>query len=255
MRQKNNPGCYRLTTYTDIVTLHWAVANIFPPTVFTKGRCSMEKRLILHDWNGCLIDDAPHRYEFGVCAIFDHYKKPRPTSEQYNTEITSDWIQFYYNHGIPRGASVEQDKHDLDAIMNEHLLHAPIPPLFPETREFLDALAAQPHVTQILVSALNSHQFRRQYHAHGLSQYFTEVHAEIDKKSALFTKLLKQYSVLPEEAIGVTDSMSDVAQLAACGIDSIIVPRGYCKPNAAMFPRMRIAEDLLHALRIILRKE
>lgn len=210
-----------------------------------------ERRLILHDWNGCLINDAPHRYEFGVCAIFDHYGLPRPTSEQYNTEITSNWIQFYYNHGIPRGTSEAQDKIDLDNIMNENLARAPIPPLFPETCEFLDALAAQPHCTQVLVSALNTREFRRQYHFHGLSQYFAEVHAEVADKAALFRQLLKQFNTLPEEAIGVTDSMSDVKALHACDIDSIIIPRGYSKPNAATFPTMRIAEDLLHALAII----
>jgi beta-phosphoglucomutase-like phosphatase (HAD superfamily) len=210
-----------------------------------------ELRSVFGDWNGCYIDDAPHRYEFGVCAIFDEYGLPRPTSEQYNSEITSDWIEFYYHHGIPRGASKEADQKKLNDIMNAHLATAPIPPLFPETCEFLDAIAAIPNCKHALVSALNQKEFTRQFGAHGLLPYFAEVHAEILDKTALFRELLKRFNTFPEEAIGITDTMSDVRALDACGVASIIIPRGYSKPNAAKFPRMRIAEDLHHALRII----
>lgn len=213
----------------------------------------LPRRLIIHDWNGCLIDDAEHRYLYGVCAIFEEYGIQAPTREQYKGEITSDWIKFYYKHGIPRSEyGVEHDKQALDTIMNDHLSRAPIPPLFPETRGFLDTLAMQQHCKQVLVSALNTHEFHRQYHFHRLSHYFTETHAEILDKAPLFDEIRRRLNALPEETIGVTDTMSDVKALTAAGIDSIIVPRGHCKPNAAMFPTMRIAEDLNEALAIIL---
>lgn len=29
----------------------------------------MATKLVIHDWNGCLLDDVPHRFEHGPCAI------------------------------------------------------------------------------------------------------------------------------------------------------------------------------------------
>ena len=209
-------------------------------------------RLVLHDWNGCLLDDVPHRFEHGPCAIFRHFGLPLPTLEDYSHNISSDFMVWYYARGIPNSGDKKADGDMLNAIMRSNMATAEIPPLFPETKLFLDSLH-ELGVTQTLVSAMEENEFHRQLDHHHLRGHFAQVHGGIRGKAPIFRKLLGAFQVKPEEAIGVTDMMSDARELHEVGVKPIIVPRGYITPDPTSVPTLMVARDLHEALAYIVR--
>lgn len=207
-------------------------------------------RLVLHDWNGSLLDDVQHRFEHGVCAIFRHYGLPIPTLEDYCRTTTSDFMRFYYDRGIPSSGDKEHDGAVLDAIMVSNMAKAPVPPLFPDTRVFLDALRRR-GITQALVSSLIEEEFRRQVGHHRLAPYFHDLRGGIRRKAPVFQELLTKHGIHPSEAVGVTDMMSDARELAEVGVTPIILPRGYIVPDVKEVPTLLVAEDFAEALSFI----
>lgn len=211
------------------------------------------KLVALHDWNGCLIDDVKQRYMNSVVPIFTHYKLPVPTLSDYTHNITSDFMRYYYDCGVPNSGDPKADGAALNAIMVASMATAEMPPLFPETREFLDDLR-QRNARQLLVSSLVQTEFDRQVNHHGVRAFFDEAHGGTRKKHPLFTELLTKYDVTPDQAIGFTDMMSDVEELNAAGVTAILIPRGHIDPhfedaNGKRYD-MYVASDLNHALAI-----
>lgn len=207
--------------------------------------------MVLEDWNGCLLDDVPHRFEHGPCAIFRHYGLPKPTLEDYCQHITSDFMLWYYARGVPNSGDKKKDGDTLNAIMKANMATADIPPLFPETRSFLQAVWSASMV-QTLTSAMEETEFRRQFEHHKLGRFFREIQGGVRGKAPVFLKLLELYGVSPDHAVGVTDTMSDAKELAAVGVRPIIIPRGYSVPDMVAVPTLIIAKDLNEALTHIL---
>lgn len=208
----------------------------------------MEKiRLAILDWNGCLLDDVPHRFEHGPKAIFKHFGLPEPSLEDYCQHITSDFMKYYYERGIPNSGDKKKDGDVLNAIMTDNMAKATMPPLFPETETFLSALR-EGGVLQVLVSAMEEREFKRQVSHHDLGSYFKEMHGGIRGKAAVFNELLMKYATAPVEAIGVTDTMSDARELFTVGVKPIIIPRGYSVPDTSAVPTLIMANDLNEAL-------
>ncbi len=58
-------------------------------------------RFVVLDNNGTMYDDVYVAYG-SVCEIFDSFALPSPSLVQYRREITADFMQFYWNHGISR---------------------------------------------------------------------------------------------------------------------------------------------------------
>lgn len=208
-------------------------------------------RLIFNDWNGCLLDDVPHRFEHGPKAIFKHFGLPAPTLEDYCQHITSDFMEYYYTRGIPNSGDKKRDGDTLNLIMTDNMAEAPIPPLFPETKTFLSALR-EGGVLQTLVSAMEEKEFERQVHHHNLEFFFSEMRGGIRGKAIIFRELLTKYGIAPNEAIGVTDTMSDARELSTVGVKPIIIPRGYSTPDTEKVPSLVIVNNLNEALTHIL---
>ncbi len=211
----------------------------------------MGKKFVLHDWNGCLLNDVPHRFKHGPVAIFRHYGLPDPDLMDYCQNISADFMEWYYSRGIPSTGDKKRDGDTLNAIMKARMAKAPIPPLFPETKTFLSSLE-DAGLGQVLVSALAESEFRRQLEHHELEHRFLETHGGIRAKAKVFKEILDRHGIDPEDAIGVTDAMSDVRELAECGVQAILTPRGYSVPDLATYPDLIVAHDLMEAMRHIL---
>ena len=204
-------------------------------------------RMVINDWNGCMLNDVPHRFEHGPKAIFKHFGLPEPSLLDYCQHITSDFMKYYYDRGIPNSGDKKADGDLLNKIMTDNMSKAPIPPLFPETESFLSTLR-QGGVLQVLVSAMEENEFKRQVNHHDLGIFFEEMHGGIRGKAAVFNELLMKYATAPVEAIGVTDTMSDARELFTVGVKPIIIPRGYSVPNTTEVPTLIVANDLNEAL-------
>jgi len=64
-------------------------------------------RLVVFDNNGTAYDDLHIAYG-SVYAIFLVLGIPCPTLEEYRSEITADFMQFYWDHGVPRTVTGDQ---------------------------------------------------------------------------------------------------------------------------------------------------
>lgn len=208
-------------------------------------------RMAILDWNGCLLNDVPHRFEHGPKAIFKHFDLPAPTLEDYCQHITSDFMEYYYSRGIPNSGDKKKDGDVLNTIMTDNMATAPMPPLFPETKTFLSALR-EGGILQTLVSAMEENEFKRQVHHHNLEFFFSEMRGGVRGKAVIFRELLTKYEVADDEAIGVTDTMSDARELFAIGVKPIIIPRGYSVPDNNAVPTLIVANDLYEALKHII---
>lgn len=187
----------------------------------------MRPKMILWDWNGCLLDDVPHRFLHGPCAIFEHYGLPMPSLEDYTHHITSDWLKWYYDRGIPQSGDVKADMKALNDIMQAHMAKAEMPPLFPEADAVVHVLD-RAGVIQALVSSLVIEEFDRQLDHHDMRCRFSDVSGGNRKEKApTFLSLLSKHGVDPAEAVGITDTLSDVDELSKAGVYPILVPRGY----------------------------
>jgi len=183
--------------------------------------------MILWDWNGCLLDDVPHRFLHGPCAIFAHYGLPAPTLEDYTHHISSDWITWYYDRGIPRSGDVKADMKALNDIMQSGMAKADMPPLFHESEAVVHVLD-RAGIIQALVSSLVLEEFDRQIDHHDMRHPFSDVSGGNRKEKApTFQALLAKHGVAPEEAVGITDTISDVMELDKAGVRPILLPRGY----------------------------
>lgn len=204
------------------------------------------KRLVLWDWNGCLLDDCEWVYTHGPVRIFNHFDLPVPPLEAYRNEVESDFMtSFYWKYGIPKDVTAA----DLDAIMKQGYDAHGEPPLQDDARWALDGFRQQ-EWTQVLVTAFNPGLLERSLAHHGIAGFFAETHAGVRKKEPVFADVLARHGVEPKDAIGVTDTLSDVAMLEAVGVRPYIVPRGFhgrarIDAARAAHPRMQVCGSLM----------
>lgn len=210
----------------------------------------MRPKMILWDWNGCLLDDCEWVYAHGPVRIFAHFKLPVPPIETYRNEVESDFMRtFYWKYGIPPEVSAK----DLDDIMKQGYAENGEPPLQPDAAVTLEA-CRRFGIRQSLVTGFRADMLEKSLAHHGLAQYFEQVRAGVRDKVPLFGQLLTEAGLDASEAIGVTDTLSDVAMLEKAGIKPYICPRGFhgkLRIDAARrtHPSMSVVPDFAGLLR------
>lgn len=205
----------------------------------------MTKRLIIWDWNGCILDDCEYVYRQGPVRIFAHYGLTVPSLETYRNEVESDFMKsFYWKYGIPAEVSAK----DLDGIMKKGYDEDGEPPMQPDSLTTLEICRMRGH-RQILVTGFDGAMLEHSLAHHGVRGYFEETHANVRKKTDLVREILERTETPPDAAIGVTDTLSDVAMLEAAGVRAYICPRGFhgrARVDAARasHPMMVVVDDL-----------
>jgi phosphoglycolate phosphatase-like HAD superfamily hydrolase len=61
-------------------------------------------KLLISDWDGTLLNSLPVYYG-AVVQIFQSYGVEPPTLNDYRDNITPDFMQFYWDRGIPRSVT------------------------------------------------------------------------------------------------------------------------------------------------------
>lgn len=205
----------------------------------------MRPRMILWDWNGCLLDDCEYVYKQGPVRIFAHYGLECPSLETYRNEVESDFMSsFYWKYGIPRDVSAK----DLDAIMKKGYDEDGEPPMQADAVMTLEAMR-RAGLRQTLITGFDRAMVETSLLHHGVRSYFEEVHGNARKKTPIFQELLDRAKLSPDQAIGVTDSLADVEMLEAAGVRAYICPRGFhgrARIDAARskHPLMVVVNDL-----------
>lgn len=175
--------------------------------------------LVIFDWNGTLLDDLEFVFE-SVLEIFRRYEVPPPTLEEYRREITADFMQFYWNHGIPRSATGD----DLNKIRIEVLRAIDLDRylLVDGVLEVLKGLANR-SVKLAIASSGNTEVIAAQLTHLEISDLFDPVITDAWDKVAALKQALKHFGLEPHEAVYIDDTYDGLiaaknAGLLACGV-------------------------------------
>lgn len=181
-------------------------------------------KLSLFDWNGTLLHDILVVYE-SVVEIFKVYAVPPPSLETYRNEICSNFMNFYWDNGIPRSATAPE----LNAIRTTFLLAHPTQAnLHFNTQETLK-LARSLGMSTGIVSAENEARF-----VHDFERLWTPEYPPLDyvrygvrdKKAALL-ETCDLFKTLPQEACYVDDTFEGCTSAREAGLIVIGVTHGY----------------------------
>jgi len=200
----------------------------------------MARFLVVFDWNGTLLDDL--KPVFGsVLEIFRRYDVALPTLEEYRAEITANFMQFYWAHGIPRSATGEE----INKIRGE-VLQAIDPkrvPLVRGTREVLQALT-QAGLKLAIVSA-GTEVVQTQLAQLGVANFFDLVTINVRDKEAALKKTLAHFSLESggDGATYIDDTYDGLAAAKKVGLWTCGVTWGYAdKEQIALAEPHFIAE-------------
>lgn len=204
---------------------------------------------VILDWNGTLRNDLQEIYA-GNRAIFGRFGLPCPPIEVYQDEIGSDWMPFFWDHGIPRTVMSA----DLDAIMQDTIQQRDQPELFPDTLPMLaDVRARVPSV--MLVSGWPHDDLLRTLARYELDDAFAFIRGGASDKRAAFRECLAHAGITPEQALVVGDMEGDARAAHDVGIRSLICPRGIHSEarlrrllESGEVPSMQLIPDLASVL-------
>lgn len=176
-------------------------------------------RLVVFDNNGTAYDDLHVAYG-SVQAIFQHLGLPCPNLQQYRTEITADFMQFYWNHGVPRTVSGAELNKIRKAYYYVHQHEAEYRTGFRDILRWLKGedihrgmCSAEMH--EVLISGLI---------AHDLHEYFDPmmIHGSAwPKKSPILLELAEYVRVSPSECAYVDDTVDGMEAAKEAGFMAV----------------------------------
>lgn len=205
----------------------------------------MQTKLVIWDYNGCLLNDIEQFYGICVSYIFRHFALDPPGLEAYRAQRHSNPLDFYLEHGVPP----EQTLKTLDVLVRASTAATPYAaPLFADVIPTLLAIE-QRGIEQVIVSGCEQAVVEETLLANGVRQHFSEVIGDHRDKTEVFQRLLEQRGLFAFEVVGVTDTDRDAAMLAELGIKPYACSRGYhCPERLLAFrpncPSMVIISDL-----------
>lgn len=185
-------------------------------------------RVVVFDFNGTLFDDL--RVAYGsVQEIFRAYNLPCPTLEQYREEITSDYMAFYYNYGIPRATA----DHKLNAIRNKYYQeNGESAQIRSDVRRTVESLFSD-RINLAIVSAESSTNLYRQLIRSGnLQRCFDVIKAEswgVKGKEQAFFQVAEIFNENPDRIVYVDDSVDGLNSAKNAGVTPVAFtnPTGY----------------------------
>lgn len=180
----------------------------------------------LFDWDGTLFDSRNLLY-LASTSIFVQFGVSPPTSKVYFSEMSGNYTDYYYSHGIPRSASRE----DLCAIRKEFVLsnwHLALP--FDDTLATLRYLKKEGLVVGI-VSAESTELLERRLEEAGLDALLDYYVGSVHDKKIVILDMLKILETSPENCFYVEDTAKVIPRIKESGVFTIGITRGFGTPQ------------------------
>lgn len=186
-------------------------------------RLKTDIKLVVWDFNGCILNDLEYMYRHGMCHIFNYFNLPAPTLDQYKNESTADFLKFYHKYGIPAN-QVENDLNQL--LIENYRLQKQAPPVFEDVPDALQIINWQ-GIDQVLVTAFNEESTRSILKSTCLLNYFYDLKTHVSDKALIISEIIKECEIEPSNVIGITDTIGDIKAFIAAGIKPYICHRGF----------------------------
>jgi phosphoglycolate phosphatase-like HAD superfamily hydrolase len=177
-------------------------------------------KIVLFDWNGTILDDAPIWYE-SVKEIFRVYKKQAPTIAEYFRELEGDYL------GIYQSRDITASRDELNAIYEPHYnAHVQKAELFFGVRKVLKTLAARGVIVGI-ITMQKDFLVLPLLIKFGINNYFNYLEFNTFDKKAAIQKILAKESVDPQECCYIGDAPSDIRHGKKAGVKTAAFLSGY----------------------------
>ncbi len=184
--------------------------------------CLKHVKTAVCDWNGTLINDLPLVYE-SVKLIFSTFGLPAPTLREYREEMSQEWVNFYLNHGIPPGDSMEELKKTLNGIRRNVLeTHWDSVELHPGAVDSLSLFKAR-GMKVLLVTGEVEEIVEQRLRQFNLTRFFDGVFGGAYRKNEILAGL----DLLPEESMYADDDPMGLRGAKALGFVTIGMTHGY----------------------------
>jgi len=179
-------------------------------------------KLLLLDWNGTLFDDREVVYG-SVAEIFRRFNLSPPLPDIYFREITAQFMDFYFAHGIPIEATPEA----LNDIRHEYfLVHWQEGKLRLGARELL-MFARNRGLRTIIASAEVNKILQQRVYALNIRQLLSFVHGGLKNKTNDLKRIVAGANIKPEQAIYVDDTKDGITSAKSAGLKTIGFTNGY----------------------------
>jgi len=189
---------------------------------------TLSPRVVVFDFNGTLFDD--HHVAYGsVQEISKIYGIPCPTLEQYREEISADYMEFYYNHGLPRTITPVE----LNTIRNKfYKTNGESAQIRSDVWTTLHHLAYFKIYTAIVSAETETNLFRQLIRANNLQRSFDFIKAESWGHRGKEEALLRVAEIFGEESqriLYIDDSVDGLTSAKNIGMVPIAFtnPTGY----------------------------
>ena len=205
-------------------------------------------KAVIFDNNGTLLDDLD--LAFGsVAEIFNTYSLPPPTLEQYRQEITSKFMQFYYDHGFPLTTTMEE----LNNIRKRYYKDNAHRAKFREDVYYVLRRLEERGIKLAIVSAEIESVLMERLNEAKIRHYFgNNIKAGVygNKEPALI-QVVKDLDVNPEDAVYVDDTVDGTGAAKNVGIVPVAFGNGYNSPERLLTVTSQIIYQLSDLLKLL----
>lgn len=178
-------------------------------------------RAVFLDWNGTLLDDIDLVYG-SICEIFREFRIKPPTKKQYRTEITAQFMDFYWGHGIPQNT----DADELNKIRSDFLrVNWNLVSLQKGARSILKTLHEMDVKTAIVSSEIER-VLKDRLIQFGINSFDLVIGNAWDKKKALLDAALT-LGVVPQKTMYVDDTRDGCISAKEAGMIAVGFIGGY----------------------------
>ena len=182
----------------------------------------MKWKLIVFDWDGTLLDNAKDAYG-GGCYIFNHYNIKPPPAPVFWENITTEFLPFYHQHGIPPDATRDilndlwttywtEKKKELSLRIG--------------AREVLN-YCRQQGIGVAIVSGSTMHAIKEGLDQLSVGDLVQHIEASARGKTGELKKVLDIFSVEAIEAMYVDDTYEGVQAARMVGVTAVGIAGGF----------------------------
>ena len=178
---------------------------------------------MIFDYNGTLLDDVDLTYE-SVVEIFNTYQLPVPAKKVYMETIGSDYMKFYWAHGIAPEVTGEDLNKIRRRYYNEHESRAKIRD---DARAVLEDCKKRKLKLGIVSGEIEDLLVNR-LKKEGLLDFFQVIRAQAWPKDKVLAECAWQLGCGPDRAVYVDDTVEGVTLAKKAGMHAVAFARGFC---------------------------
>jgi pyrophosphatase PpaX len=176
------------------------------------------------DWSGVISDDRKPVYESNM-RLFEHFRIPRISLEEWRRRSTLSSVRILRNHGVTAGKKEIEELYEKH--LNDVIREGTIPNVYPDAKETLEFLKNKNKIISVL-SAHPEKNLLREAEEYGLKIYLDLIMASSgEEKAEKLKETFTRFGKNPENVLYTGDTIFDIKEAKKAGVHSAAVCNGY----------------------------